>query len=154
MGATTILKATIKRLSRLLKYLPQNPFHLPSCLEVEHYVRILEKKLDEMESLYPDHFIFQQDNAPPHRAAKAFKQANFSDNLSWPAYSSYLSPIENIWAWLKGRVNKELLKTIQKLKKVIERNWYSITPKFLRPYIDSMLTHMAMCIEREEGWLF
>ena len=120
-------------------------------LNGERYVDILEQKLDEMEEMYPNYFIYQQDNAPAHRAARQFIEDNFSENLKWPAYSPDLSPIENIWAWLKGKVNKERPQTIHKLKEVIERNWFSITPDFLEPYIASMPKRMAMCIEKEGG---
>ena len=69
----------------------------------------------------------------------------------WPSYSPDLSPIENIWGWLKVQVNKDLPKSVKALKNLIKKHWNSINVDFLEPYFDSMPNRMAMLIENDGG---
>ncbi|CAG8552720.1 8244_t:CDS:2, partial [Paraglomus occultum] len=55
-------------------------------------------------------FCFQQDNSPIHKAraiTDLFEHHNIRI-LDWPAYSPNINPIENLWAILKGKVEKEV----------------------------------------------
>lgn len=126
------------------------PLHIfKENLDGAHYIKILNKMIPEMEKLYPDEFTFQHDNAPPHRPAKTFIEENMPETLEWPAYSPDLSPIENIWAWLKSQVNKDRPQNEKALIRSIKKHWQKITPEFLEPYIGSMPGRMEMCIENE-----
>ena len=62
-----------------------------------------------MERLYPEGFFFQQDGNPCHKSKESMKyiNENFDNLLYWPPYSPDVSPIENIWAWLKEEVAKD-----------------------------------------------
>ena len=86
----------------------------------ESYVEILiECMVKNMLLLYPDGFIFQQDNAPLHKARytdKWFKQKCI-EVIEWPPLSPDLNPIENIWGLMKMRlsrltVNKECFESV------------------------------------------
>lgn len=126
------------------------PLHIfKQNLKGDYYIEILEQNLSEMEELYPDGFTFQQDNGPPHLPARYFIQDNFPNSLDWPPYSPDLSPIENIWGWLKREVNKVRPKSEKALITCIKKTWERVTPQFIKPYIDSMGARMNMCIERE-----
>jgi hypothetical protein len=122
-------------------------------LEGETYVDILTKKIKLMHRMYSEGFIWQMDGSGVHRAdiVHDYVYKNMPQTLNWPGYSPDLSPIENIWAWLKAKVNKEAPKTINSLKSCIKKYWRQVTPEFLAPYIDSMPERMNMVIENEGG---
>jgi hypothetical protein len=54
-----------------------------------------------------DNGVFQQDNAPCHKAATVIAMLEHEGIciLDWPPYSPDLSPIENLWAILKQKVH-------------------------------------------------
>jgi hypothetical protein len=76
-----------------------------------------------MDFLYPDGYIFQQVNAPCHKSR--IEKKWFEDNrmvvMDWPAMSSDLSPIENLWAVIKNKLQTiKCIKMIEWLKKINE----------------------------------
>ena len=50
-------------------------------------------------------FTFQQDNAPPHRAAYTKLYLQGVPVLAWPAQSLDMNIIENIWLFIKNKLN-------------------------------------------------
>ena len=74
---------------------------------------------------------------------------NMEETISWPAYLPDLSPIENIWGWLKGEVRKDMPRNVDSLKRSILNNWGRIDEDFLKPYFDSMPRRKQMVIESE-----
>jgi transposase len=72
-------------------------------------------------------FIFQEDNDGGHgtrsqeNSARLYKdQINLDFIDNWPAFSPDLSPIENVWRILKGRMRQYEPKTKEELKTAIE----------------------------------
>ena len=59
-----------------------------------------------------DDMIFQDDNAPAHRAKMVndFKRRNGITSLEWSGNSPELNPVENIWVDLKRDVKRDVLR--------------------------------------------
>jgi len=100
-----------------------------------------------------DDFVFQHDNAPPHRCKLTRKFLNDSkiEVLEWPPLSPDLSPIENSWKILKDMVyetrsfnNKEelwlqLQKTVEIFNSVKTRTMVELREKLPDKYLDVMM---------------
>jgi len=122
-------------------------------LNSKRYVRILRQRKGEMERLYPEGFWFQQDGSPCHtsRFTTNYLRQNFDYILPWPPYSPDMSPIENIWAWLKSEIAKDRPTSIASLRRLAKKHWNRITPEFLAPYINSMPYRMEEAILKRGG---
>ncbi len=120
-------------------------------LDSEAYLRILRRKIPEIQRLYPDGWQWQQDGSGVHRAeiVKKFIDEKMPKKMDWPAYSPDISPIENIWGWIKAQVAKDVPQNVDALKKSIRTHWESMDIEFLAPYFESMPKRMAMVIENE-----
>ena len=77
-------------------------------------------------------FIFQQDNTPAHKARRTKDkiQKLGIELLPWPPYSPDLSPIENVWAWMKDwmALNCDDIQALDlvELRSLIERAWEAV----------------------------
>ena len=91
-------------------------------------------------------WTFQQDNDPTHNGGKKIIQdwnAKHNSSISsmvWPPNSPDLSPIENIWSYVQGNVDKQGCANFQQFKaavlwemanipKTIISNLYKSMPK-------------------------
>ena len=61
-------------------------------------------------------------------------------NMVWPAKSSDLNPIENLWGILSREVyaNGRQYSSLTELKSVIEEKWYNLDPEIIQNLITSM----------------
>ncbi len=71
---------------------------LEGTINAERYIKILEQHL-----LSSRRRVFEQDNSKPHTAdiTTAWLRSRRVPLLNWPACSTDLSPIENIWRIIK-----------------------------------------------------
>jgi len=87
-------------------------------------------------------FIFQEDNAPCHKAAAAniWKENNNVMVLPWPAQSPDLNPIENFWQDLKRRLRLKNYKSKNKIElfDLLKEEWFNTNPEKINKLIDSM----------------
>ena len=70
--------------------------------------------------------------------------------MDWPSQSPDMNPIENIFGWMKGQLNRlphRRPKTINELKSKLNLLWDSITPEFLASYWGSMPRRCQMLLE-------
>ena len=75
--------------------------------------------IDALEQSVP--FIFQQDNAPCHRAkivSEWFESKNI-EHLTWPPNSPDLNCIENLWSWLDKEIAKKAPRSLEELRNIL-----------------------------------
>ena len=82
--------------------------------------------------MYPDGWIFQEDNDPKHtsKIAKDFMQKECIVRMDWPACSPDLNPIENLWAWIKMHLNLRSPNTLGELEKCVNEVWETFQLNF------------------------
>ena len=85
--------------------------HLYTEMNATKYVSLQQENLPQrIFTIYGDEnrpFIFQQDNAPSHRAniIKSHLDHEGINILPWPQQSSDLNIIENVWQFMKNKLN-------------------------------------------------
>ncbi len=115
---------------------------LKSTVNAAIYQEILEHvMLLSADQLYGDaEFIFQQDLAPAD-TAKGTKSW-FNDHgvtvLDWPANSSDLNPIENLWGIVKRKMRDTRPNNADDPKATVKETWASIPPQQCHKLITSM----------------
>ena len=95
----------------------------------------------------------QQDNAPAHKSRKTqlwFVNAGF-DVLPWPAQSPDLNPIENLWGYLKQKVDAREVHGLDGLWKAVQEEWAAIPGEFLEKLADSMPQRIQAVIKSKGG---
>ena len=119
----------------------------------KRYIKILRERKKDMDNLYPEGYYFQQDGNPCHTSKKSilFISQNFNRNLNWPPSSPDLSPIENIWGWLKREINNEKPSSLTAVKRIAKKYWARLTPYFLANYINSMPRRLEQVILNNGG---
>jgi hypothetical protein len=97
--------------------------------------------------------IFMDDNAPIHRASivKDWKADYSLDCISWPPYSPDLSPVENLWGYMKDRLNKCETRptTLDDLAHQCHAIWNSIPASTVAALFAGMPDRMKMCIRNK-----
>ena len=135
------------------------------------YIQLLDENLlsfiDVLHANGISELIFQQDNARPHTAQKTkdwlkvVGEKHSFTIIEWPANSSDLNPIENLWAYVKAELHRRYPdtkylqgspETIRKvLKPRVTEIWWEIGEEVLNGLIDSM-PHRVEAVLHAKGW--
>ncbi|CAM4841506.1 unnamed protein product [Rotaria magnacalcarata] len=112
-------------------------------MNAKGYQEVLKKHLIDIGScMGGSDWIFQQDNAPIHRAKVnlAWFKSKKINVLPWPSLSPDLNPIENLWGILARKVyaGGKQFRTKEQLKTTIIKSWEEITIEQLRALVESM----------------
>ena len=99
--------------------------------------------------------IFQDDNAPAHRArvVNDFLQQNQVVRMVWPACSPDLNPIEHLWDVLGRRVrsNNPPPATLARLDQILHAEWAAIPRATLQNLVRSMRRRCEAVIQARGG---
>ena len=99
------------------------------------------------------HCIFQQDNAPCHKAASvdAYLRRAHVVTMEWPPQSPDFNPIENLWVILKRKVAAERPGNLNSLWEVLQRAWESISQQQIASLVGFMPERMKLAVAAKGG---
>lgn len=115
------------------------------------YLKLLQEVIiPEGKHLIGPDFILQQDNAPIHKAkiVSDYLRNEKINILQWPPQSPDLSPIENMWSWLKHKVSQRTPKNLDELQKCIEEIWPTFTVEDCRKYALSVQRRLVVMSDK------
>ena len=103
--------------------------------------------------------MLQLDNDPSHNksAEKAVATHNkkWGSTITlmqdWPPNSPDLSPIENLWGYVQGKVNARGCKTFAQYQDAVLSELKAVPKQMLRNLCDSMPTRLADCLKAKGG---
>jgi transposase len=104
---------------------------------------------------YGPEVVMQEDNAPWHTAklVKRFLEGKSVKYVQWPLQSPDLSPIENLWAQVKGKVarRRHRVKNTSMMESALREIWPQIEGESLLTLNKSMPRRVIACIKNKGG---
>ena len=127
---------------------------IEETMNAQAYTRVLENGLLPFGSqLFNNNYIFQQDNAPCHRAyyTKEWLANKDVEWMDWPPLSPDLNPIENLWGLLSRGVyaSGKQFNSVNELKASIFEEWDKISNETLSILVSSMNARIGAVLENK-----
>lgn len=113
------------------------------------YIQLLTENeiFTKLNAKFHNNYIFQQDNAPCH--VSKYSVSLLSDCvptlLDWPAKSPDLSPIEQVWNYLKWKMVGLTFKDPDSLFERLSQEWNAIPPVMIKSFYDSFRARCTVC---------
>ncbi len=127
-------------------------------LDAALYCEILEGELKDTivsHGFRIDEIVFQQDNDPKHRSAKAQKCLDDLgiNQLDWPAQSPDLNPIEHLWSYVKRKLGSYDVPAggVIELWERFQHEWEAIPLQYVVTLIESMPRRIAAVLKAKGG---
>ena len=97
----------------------------------------------------------QQDGAPPHKSHYTMDILHdiTPELLDWPAKSPDLSPIEQLWDYLKKKLAGVQFKSKEKLYERLSEEWEKIPSETINHYYSSFQARCSVCINHNGNCL-
>lgn len=121
-------------------------------INAKKYVAVLRNYLLPSIPTSP-HFLFQHDNAPPHKpiAVRHFLYTHAVNLLDpYPANSPDFNPIEKVWSWMVREVNKHRPSNHASLVNAVQSAWDSLPQSRIQSFIDNLPAQLAK-VEKAGG---
>ena len=122
-------------------------------LNSERYIRDLRRFVTWIKwDIYRKNYM-QMDNARIHRTLDAlrFYKENNIVVIDWPAYSPDRNPIENVWAYIKGKLSGNKIISIKQIETEIIKIWESIPKIQIEKTCESIYERIGDCIKMKGG---
>ncbi len=124
------------------------------------YISVLKEELipefNKAKRSIPGVWRLMQDNAPCHtaRAVKAFLRQERIEIIEWPPYSPDLNPIENLWQWIKRKLETEypVCNSAEEIEARIFEIWNTITPELCSAYCANYHKRLLEVIAANGGY--
>ena len=125
---------------------------IEGTINTERYIQILQQHVIPL-NLPGRNMVFQQDNATPHKSRRTlnFIEENGIELLSWPPQSPDLSPIENLWSFMKGRLEELRIGTTAELIAAAHAEWAQIPNDIIERLMNSMPERIQAVITARGG---
>lgn len=102
-------------------------------------------------------WVYQQDGAPAHKAGSVqdWCDKNFPDFIGfneWPPMSPDLNPLDySVWAVLEAKACQKPHKTLDSLKKALQKAWDELDLPYLRATVDDFPKRLQLCVNAKGG---
>ena len=126
-------------------------------MNAEGYVNMLKNANLKQKciQLVGSNWIFQQDNAPCHRAnlSRVYFEQESINLLNWPANSPDLNIIENMWSQMVREVYKggRQFSSLPMLKEAIYSAWETISQDYIKTLYKSMKGRVGEVLMKRGG---
>lgn len=122
-----------------------NLIKCPDSLTAYNYCKLLADNHVFFQCSRLGHYIWQQDGAPSHRAVADLIKNHVPDMIIWPAYSPDLSPIEQVWAYLKQKLRGISFNTADELFERLQIEWQNIPNSMIHNFWESYYARAKVC---------
>lgn len=118
---------------------------------VERLLPIYCQAIDSMKLIDSKPWLLQEDGDPSHDMrkrglAQEYKERHNIQNLTHPAQSPDLNPIEGIWSIIKQRLRRKIFNSEEDMKEALQQEWDKITLEEIRHRIADMPRRCAELI--------
>lgn len=123
--------------------------HFNQNVDSYYYCEQLIKNgiFSDLNSKFGNQWVWQEDNATPHSASftQSILKKCVSQKIKWPPRSPDLSPIEQVWDYMKKKVNYKLYNSEIEYFNAISECWYNIPNDIIHNFHSSFLARCNIC---------